>query len=95
MFAEPNATPATWGCTDGAVEPAGIKTVGDEIVTFDESLLTRITVTPLAGAAVPIVTGNAADCPGASVIPDGNEMLAELTTVTVDVVSANEGKQLE
>lgn len=61
IVADPNVTPVTWGCVFGVVAPCGMNTDAGDIVTFDVSLLERLTVTPPTGAPVTRVTGNGAD----------------------------------
>jgi hypothetical protein len=58
------------------------------------SLLVRVTVVPPAGAANGSVTGNGADCPGATVRLAGITIVPALTTVTAAVVSAAFGEAL-
>jgi hypothetical protein len=71
MIAAPILSPVTCGCASGAVKPAGTNTLLGVIVTVDGSLLLKLITTPPAGAGVPNVTGNAADCPNPTdTLPD-------------------------
>ena len=63
--------------------PAAINTLVLESVTFEESLLLRLTVTPPAGAAAPSVTGKLTVCPSVREVPLGRPIVPVLTTVTV------------
>src|ERR1700736_61053 len=58
------------------------------MVTLEVSLLTRATVTPPVGAAVPKVTGNGADWFGASVTLEGRPIVPGLVILTLAVVFA-------
>jgi hypothetical protein len=54
-------TPVTCGWVAGVVAPLKIVTLAGEMDTFVESELDRLTVTPVEGAGVESVTGNAVD----------------------------------
>ena len=56
IVADPGAAPVSCGALDGCVDPAGIVMVDGATVTFVESELASVTVTPPAGAAVGNVT---------------------------------------
>ena len=71
-------TPVTCGCVAGCVNPAPINTEDGVIVTFDESAVVSVTVTPPMGAAVAKVTANGTDCPGDSTTLDGRPMIPPL-----------------
>ena len=71
--------------------PAEINTEAGETVPTVASLVCRVTVTPLAGAATERVTGNATDCPAGTVTLEGSPMAPSggvAITVTEAVVSA-------
>ena len=51
MVAEPMPAPVTCGALAGVVKPAPMNTLAG-VTTLDVSLLTKLTVTPPAGAAV-------------------------------------------
>ena len=91
---EPKFTPLTWGCVSGVVLPAGIVTLEGETTTRVVSLLLIVTVTPPAGAAVPSVTGNVANWPGATDKFAGRLIVPGGTTLTLAVVSVTFGKAL-
>jgi hypothetical protein len=74
MLADPKLTPVTCGCVTGVVAPPAIDTVAGDTVRIAGSLLASVTVTPPAGAGDGSVTGNAADCPGATVTFEGRMM---------------------
>ena len=57
MFALPTLTPVTCGCVAGAVWPVEIVTVDGDMLTFEPSLLDRVTVTA-DGAGAGSVTAN-------------------------------------
>ena len=61
MVAEPILRPVTIGCVAGVVDPARIVTEAGETVTFEVSLLARLTIVPPAGAGAESVTTRAAD----------------------------------
>jgi hypothetical protein len=67
----------------GVVAPAAMKTLAGA-VTFDVSLLVRITVTPPAGADCDSVTVNVADWPNATGVLAGT-LITMLPTFTVAV----------
>jgi hypothetical protein len=69
-------------------------TLVGEIVTFVESLLLSVTVTPPVGEGVPSVTAKAADWVGPTVTLDGRVMVPGATTVTLAVVSGMSGEAL-
>ena len=90
--AVPKSMPFTAGVAFGEVCPPLMKTLPDNTVTFDVSLLERETVTPLAGAGAPRVMVNGACWPGATVTVAGNDI--EFCTVTLQEVSARLGRLL-
>jgi hypothetical protein len=95
MVAEPNATPLICGCVPGVLAPAAIKTLVGDIVTFDGSLLPKLTVTPPAAAGVGRLTGKESVCPGDTLTPAGRIIDPALTTTTFAVVSAKPAKEVE
>jgi len=68
--ADPTAIPETVGCVAGLCAPSGIVTAVGEIVNVDVSLLARLTVRSLVGAAGTLMA-NGADWPSATVVLDG------------------------
>jgi len=90
MFAVPRPTPVTIGWDAGVVCPAPMVTVDGEIVTFEASLLFRVTVTP-EGVAVESETANTADCPSPTVTLEVRLIPPSVVTVTFAVVSARLG----
>jgi hypothetical protein len=79
MFAYPSLTAVTIGCTDGAVDPPGTKTVLGLIVTYRVLLLVSVTVTPFGGAGEPNWIGKGSDWP---VFRDTDGKVMELAAVT-------------
>jgi hypothetical protein len=69
-------------------------TLAGEIITFVESLLLSVTVTPPVGAGVPRVTAKATDWVGPTVTLDGKEMVPGATMVMLAVVSGMFGEEL-
>ena len=63
MLADPGATPVICGALAGCVDPNAMVTVDGETLTFVESELVSVTVTPPAGAADGSVTCKAVVCP--------------------------------
>ncbi len=61
IVAVPKFTPVICGGAAGAVAPAAMNTMAGAIVTFDGSLLVKVTVTPPPGAGADKVTGNGTD----------------------------------
>ena len=84
MVADPIPAPVTWGCTAGVVAPAAIDTLAGT-VTLDGSLLSRVTVTPPAGAACDKVTAKSADSPSPIAVAPGTLMVGCCVTVTAAV----------
>ncbi len=84
MVADPTPAPVTCGCTAGVVAPAAIDTLAGT-VTLDGSLLSRVTVTPPAGAGTDKVTANAADCPSPTAVLAGTLIVGTACTFTVAV----------
>src|SRR5207237_1360577 len=66
ILAVPKATPVTCGCIAGAVCPTATEIVDGLMVTFAESLLVNVMVTPPAGAGMGKVTGKGTDWPTAT-----------------------------
>ena len=60
MVADPKSIPVNCGGLVTVVRPCKIKMFAGEIVTFDGSLLLRLTKIPPDGAGCANVTGNAA-----------------------------------
>src|SRR5450759_654731 len=87
MVADPIPAPVTCGCVAGVVAPPTINTLAGT-VTLDVSLLSRFTVTPLAGAACDRVTANVADSPSPTVVVAGTLIVGIVVTVTVAVALA-------
>src|SRR5688572_8134163 len=79
--------PVTCGCVAGVVAPWGMTTLAGT-VTFEVSLLLRVTVTPPAGAGAGSVTANDADWPSLTVVLAG----APIAPVTFTVAVAVAGK---
>jgi len=82
IAADPIPTPEIWADTAGVVVPASMKTEGDTM-TFEVSALSRVTVTPPAGAADTRVTANGCVCPVTAIVPDGSVMAPSVAAVTV------------
>ena len=76
------------------VDPAEIDTLAGDTVTFDGSLLLKVTMRPPAGAGAPIVIGKATGWPGGTLKFAGRPIVPPLTTVTVAVVSPKAGNAL-
>ena len=93
MVADPTPAPVTCGCVAGVVAPAAIDTLAGT-VTLDGSLLSRVTVSPPAGAACDKVTANTADCPKPTAVVPGTLIDSGPCTVTLAVVSAMFGRAL-
>jgi hypothetical protein len=82
------------GCVSGAVSPAAITTEAGETVSFVVSVLTRLTVTPPAGAGVPRLIGNDAEWPGSTERLEGSPIVPACSTVTLAAVSGINGSAL-
>lgn len=68
--------------TKGTVEPCGIYTFVCDRLAFEPSLTARLMNTPPAPAAVPNVTGNEIEPPGATVRLDARMIPVGAVTVT-------------
>jgi hypothetical protein len=84
MVADPIPAPVTCGCVAGVVAPGAMETLG-VTVTLERSLLSRVTITPPAGAACDRVTANVADCPSPTVVVAGTLTDSTACTVTLAV----------
>ena len=74
MVEDPKETPFTFGVTEPAVAPAGMRSPDGVSVTLVGSPLLSVTKTPPVGAGATNVTGNGADAPKPTVSPAGNRM---------------------
>jgi hypothetical protein len=80
MLADPKATPVTVGVPELVVAPPGMMNPDGLTVTFEVSLLLKVTKRPPGGAGLPNVTGNAADLPKPTMTPAGNWIPSELVS---------------
>ena len=87
MLAEPRPTPVMVGCAPGAVWPARIVILGEEIVTFEVSPLARLMVIS-AGAGLERLTANVAEVPNPTLGLEGSVMLSGPVTTTLVVAAA-------
>jgi hypothetical protein len=83
MVDTPKLTPVTLGVVAVVVMPCEKKIADGDIVTFEVSLLVRLTKAPPGGAGAARVTGKFAVSPGASVTLAGKIMGEEPVTVTL------------
>jgi hypothetical protein len=90
MFAVPKFRPVTCGWMLGMVAPAGIYTFVKLRVTFEVSLLARVTKTPVVGVAASF-TGNTFDSPGPTVTPEASMIPDDPFTVTEAVALSTFG----
>ena len=88
MVVDPKSTPVTFGCDDGAVAPAWMKTDEGEMVAIAGLLLVKLTFTPPGGAGIVKEAGNGRDWPGPTVRFAGNVIAPEGPAAFVSVNSA-------
>jgi hypothetical protein len=87
MVAVPILAPVTCGWMNGVVCPAGMVTVGEEMLTLDGSLLTSVIVTDDEGADDKL-TFKGTDCPRPGLKVAGTFTLPAGRMVKVKVASA-------